>query len=122
MKKKKENVILKVLLSLVIIVLAGLSFTLFYKIKEQDYKEKQKQISVLQDKINKVKLENSEKERRIRYLNTKEGIEEIARNELGFVNGGEVSCVVIDESENVNEHSDKLKLGFWEQMVNNNFY
>lgn len=113
-KVKKER--FKLFIWITVLVFFSAIFYNFYYQKEAEYKKKQVELQIVEIERNKLKEENNKLKDKIKYLNTSVGVEEIARNELGFIKEGEVGCVVIDESKN-EDGKPSVEQGFWEKFI-----
>ncbi len=66
-----------------------------YTQKQLEYEKKEAQLQKIEAEITAVENENKQLRREIAHLNTKEGVEEIAREKLGLIKPQEIAFVVI---------------------------
>ncbi|MDQ7821689.1 MAG: septum formation initiator family protein [Candidatus Eremiobacteraeota bacterium] len=74
---------------------AAYAFNLCYVQKKMEYELKLSQIQQVEQENERLQRENRELKKRIAYLNTKDGVESIAREKLGFIKPQEIAFVVI---------------------------
>lgn len=80
-----------------LIALFVLNFFMYFNKKRNEYKEKLKQITALENEVRQLKQKKTNLEAEIYYLNTDKGIEEVARKKLGLVKKKEIAIIVLDE-------------------------
>lgn len=78
-----------------LIVLLGVNFFLFFNKKGVEYRQKKEEIVKLQDQIIKLQQEKASMFKKAFFLNTKEGIEKIAREKIGLVKPNELAFVIV---------------------------
>jgi len=94
-----RKVIIKRILSIVFFMaFAACSIFIFYQNytqKEMEYAQKEAQLKKLETEMTAIENENKQLRKEIAHLNTKEGVEEIAREKLGLIKPQEIAFVVI---------------------------
>jgi len=94
----RKAIIRRVLSVVFFIAFAACSVFIFYHNytqKQMEYAKKDEQLKKLETEIAAVENENKQLRREIGHLNTKEGVEEIAREKLGLIKPQEIAFVVI---------------------------
>ena len=84
--------------AVIAVILAFISVFVFvknYALKMKEYKAKAAQLESMERDNQKLQLENVALKQQIVYLNTKNGVESVAREKLGLIKKSEVAFVVL---------------------------
>lgn len=100
------------IISVIAVLFAFISVFIFvkhYSIKMAEYKSKTAQLQQLSEENLKLQREKAELERKIAYLNTKNGVESVAREKLGLIKSSEVAFVVVKDKSVIKEEHPSVK-------------
>ncbi len=91
-------------IAVIAVIFAFISVFIFvknYAVKTGEFKTKTAQLETLKQENNRLATENDSLKRQIDYLNTKSGVESVAREKLGLIKSSEVAFVVVkDQNKN----------------------
>lgn len=94
-------------IAIVFAFFAGFIFIKNYTEKMSDYNEKIIQYDTIKSENSKLQQENENLKQQIAYLNTKSGVESVAREKLGLIKPAEIAIVVLNDDNTKNTKATK---------------